>query len=85
MFGKTTKKVQNRKERYILDYTFLTQAQVNSILSQFELGSALTFQCTDTNMPIGPTTVLMDIQGRDYPPSGEELREDMQIILTEVT
>ena len=82
--GKTTKRVENRKERFTLEYQYLTSSQVNSILSLFQLNSVLSFTVSETNMPIGPTDVLMDIKGREYPPSGKDYMENLSIILTEV-
>jgi len=84
MEGKTTKKVENRKERFILVFQNLTQAQVNNILSEFELKEVRSFQVTETNLTIGPTDVLIDIRTRKYPLTGKEYREDMNLILTEV-
>lgn len=84
MFGKTTKKVENRKERFVLEWLYLSQAQINSILSLYELETVLSFQCDDTNMPIGPTDVLLDVSGLTFPPSGEHWRENMKLVLTEV-
>lgn len=84
MFAKTTKKVENRKEQFILEYQFLTQAQVNEILSLYNRQTSLIFTVNETNLSISDTEVLMDIQAREYPPSGEQYRENLQIILTEI-
>ena len=82
--GKTTKNVINRKERFTLVYQYLTQAQVNSILSEYELEIVRTFQVTETNLTIAATDVLIDVNSRDYPPSGTEYGEHLTLILTEV-
>ena len=84
MFGKTTKKIQNRKEQFILEYQFLTQTQIGAIISQYELNVVLPFRVNEGNLQIGPTDVFVDIQGLEYPPSGVQYRENMIIILTEV-
>lgn len=84
MFGKTTKRVQNRKEVFTLEYQFLTQVQVNSILALYELGTTLPFTITETNLEVSQTDVLMDITDREYPDTGGRYRENLKLILTEV-
>ena len=84
MFGKTTKRLVNRKEQFILEYQYLTVAQVNALLSLYDLDTVLTFTITETNLSIGPTDVLMDISPREYPQSGDQVRENIVITLTEV-
>lgn len=84
MFGKTTKRVENRKEQFVLEYQYLTQPQINSILSLFELGTVLSFTIDEENLSVPETLVLMDVTGLEYPPSGELWREHMVITLTEV-
>ena len=82
--GITTKRTENRKERFILEYQHLTSGEGNSILSEFELNSVREFTASDTNLDIGPTSVLIDVTDRNYPKSGELYREDLTLILTEV-
>lgn len=84
MDAKTTKKLQNRKEQFILEYRYLTQAQIGAIMSQYELNTSLVFTVDEANLTVAPTDVLMDMSERDYPMTGEQLREDLIIILTEV-
>jgi hypothetical protein len=84
VFGKTTKRVTHRKEIFILNYVYLTQAVINTILSQYELGTVLDFTVDETNVEVPTTQVLMDVTGLKYPASGEAWLEDIQIILTEV-
>ncbi len=82
--GKTTKRVENRKERFILEYQHLTTAQVNSILSEYQLEQVRTFTANDTNLDISATPVLIDIANRNYPLSGALYRENLTLVLTEV-
>jgi hypothetical protein len=82
--GRTTKRMENRKERFILKYQNLTQAQVGSILSEYELHTTRLFIVNDTNMPIGPTDVFIDVSDREYPISGPSYRQDLTLVLTEV-
>jgi len=82
--GRTTKKYQNRKEQYVLEYQYLTQAQVGQIMSLYEQMTSLSFVVTETNLPIAATDVLMDVSNRSLPDSGELYLENMTITLTEV-
>ena len=84
MQGKTTKRTENRKEQFTLVFQELTQAQVNSILSEYELEAVRSFQVTETNLTIAATDVLVDISPRNYPLSGKAYREEFTLILTEV-
>lgn len=84
MFGRTTKRLQHRKEQFVLTYQYLTKAQVNTILSQFQLNSPLTFAVDETNLVIPATEVLMDIGKREYADSGFDYTENLDIVLTEV-
>lgn len=83
--GKTTKRVENRKEKFIMVFQDLTTAQANSILSEYELEEVRTFQVTEDNLSIGPTDVLIDVINRKYPLSGEAYRQNFDLVLTEVT
>ena len=82
--GKTTKRTENRKERFILQYQNLTPAQVNSILSEYELNMVRSFSVDETNLAITATDVLVDVQNRDYPLTGELYRSNLTLVLTEV-
>lgn len=84
MFGKTTKRTQSRKERFILQYIYLTPALIDSILSKYELNMPLSFRVDEGNLNIPETQVLMDVSGLDYPPSGKLWLQNIKIILTEV-
>lgn len=83
--GKTTKRIENRKERFTLEFQFLTIAQVNSITSEYELDMVRSFTVDEDNLSIGPTDVLIDIKKREYPQTGKTYREDLVLVLTEVT
>lgn len=84
MFGRTTKKIENRKEQFVLEYQFLTQAQINAILSQYELNQVVSFIVNEDKLSITATDVLIDISGLEYPQTAEAYRENMVITLTEV-
>jgi glutamyl-tRNA reductase len=84
LFGRTTKRTQNRKEQFTLEYQYLSIAQVNAILSQYELNTPLIFSINENNLTIPETEVLMDMSSRSYPKTGVEYREHLKIILMEV-
>lgn len=84
MEGKTTKRVENRKERFTLEFQHLTSAEVNSILSEYELNIVRTFAVTETSLSISVTDVLVDVKDREYSASGDLYRENLTLILTEV-
>lgn len=82
--GKDKKDIVNRKERYILEFTKLTQAQISSIMAKYNLQTTLSFQVTETNLTINATDVHIDIPQRAYNTGGDQYREDITLILTEV-
>lgn len=85
LFGGTTKRnFVNRKEQFVLEFMHLTQAEVNNILSEFNLNAIREFEVDETDFSIGPTSVLIDVEKREYATKGPEYRENMTIVLTEV-
>ena len=83
--GKATRKITNRKEEFILTFQSLSQAVVNSLLSEYELQAVRTFTVDEDNLSIGPTDVLVDVLTRNYPISGKRYLEEFNLVLTEVT
>lgn len=84
MGGVTTKRTQKRKYQYVLEYTFLTEAQLATLESLYFPGSALSFQVTEANRIVNPVDVLVDVDRRQYNPVGHGYRENTKLILTEV-
>ena len=82
--GKTTKRIENRKERFTLSFEHLTPTQVNSILYEYNLNLVRTFSVDEYPLIINETNVLINISPRDYPTSGVDYKENLSIILTEV-
>lgn len=82
--GATKKDIVGRKEQYILSYQLLTQAQMATINSIYNLNSEVTFQVTETNLTIEQTTVHMEISSRTYRVMGSSYLEDVTLVLTEV-
>lgn len=83
--GTHKKDITNRKERYVLEYSDLTQAQVNSILSEYNLEQVRDFSVSETNLTIAATSVHIDIDRRAYERKGSEYRENLNLVLTEVS
>ncbi len=54
------------------------------MVSLFELEIALTLVISETNLDVPATLVLMDLKNFEVPPNGENLRENVKVILTEV-
>ena len=83
--GRTKKDITNRKEEYILVFTLLTQAEVTSILGEFDLKTTRNFQVTESNLTISATPVHIEIASRNYNTKGGDYREDITLALTEVS
>ncbi len=84
ILGKTTRRVENRKEKFTLVYQNLTLAQANSILAEYDLDEARLFESTETDLTIAATLVLIDVSTRNYPLTGAEYRQDLTLVLTEI-
>lgn len=82
----TTKKdITGRKYRYILEFKYLTQSQVTSILTEYDQLTTRNFSSDETNNTIASTPVHIEIEVREYNTPGEEYREDFVLILEEVS
>ena len=82
--GKTTRRIENRKEKFTLVYQNLTPAIASGIISEFNTEETRLFEVTETNLSISATKVHVDISVRSYPPTGKVYRQDLNVILTEV-
>lgn len=82
--GSTKKDYTNRKEQFIIAYEKLTQAEVTSILSEYNLQITRDFAVSETNLTITATAVHIELFNREYNTGGDEYREDLTLILTEV-
>ena len=80
--GTTRKQVTNRKERYIVEYRRLTQAQASAILTIWNQEDTVSFSVSG-EITISSTTVHVEIQRREYNTPGGEVREDITLILEE--
>lgn len=82
--GTTKKDIINRKEKYTLNFKNLTQAQAAVILSEYDLQTVRNFEVTENNLIINATSVHIDIDRREYNNKGNDYREDLTVVLTEV-
>lgn len=82
--GTTFKDITNRKERYILSFVNLTQAEIGNIMSEYNMQTHRNFVVSETNLTINSTQVHIDIASREYNSKGIEYREDITLVLTEV-
>ena len=82
--GKTTRRTENRKEKFTLTYLNLSQAEVDSILSIFNLGEVVAFTSTEDNLSISATNVLINVTDRQYVKSGGLYRQNLKLVLMEV-
>ncbi len=80
--GTLKRDIINKKERFTLVYRMLTQAQVVSILSEYNQNQARNFTVSETNLTIAATPVHIDIGQRQYS-YGSDYREDLVLTLTE--
>lgn len=81
--GATKKDYTNRKYRYVLEFKYLTQAEVSQILSEYDLQVTRNFSSTETNNTIASTPVHIEIERREYNTPGNEYREDITLYLEE--
>lgn len=82
----TTKKdITGRKYRYILEFRFLTQDQINLILTEYDLATTRNFSSDETNNTIASTPVHVELGVREYNTPGNEYREDIVLSLEEVS
>jgi hypothetical protein len=82
--GRSTKDIFARKEQFVLEFRALTQAQVNEILSEYNYMTSRNFTVSETSLTIAATPVHIDIKNRAFY-KGDEYREDLTLVLTEVT
>jgi hypothetical protein len=82
--GTTKKDIISRKEQFVLEYTLLTQAEVASILGEYNLQTTRNLAINETNLTVSTTPVHIEIEERQYNTKGNEYREDLTLVLTEV-
>lgn len=84
--GDTNKKIVSKKEVFVLTFNHLTMAEVNAILSEYNLQEVRNFEANvEDQLIIFPTQVHIDISSREYNDKDPEYREDMELVLTEVS
>lgn len=83
--GRTTRDFSGRKEEFVLEYDYLSQAQINRIMALVELNVAMNFRVAENNLTINSTPVFPFIRRREYPTPGGSFLEKIQLILIEVS
>ena len=83
--GKTTKRTENRKEKFILTFQNLSKSVADSILAIFNLGEVVNFTSTETNFTVSATPVLVNVFDRHYVKSGGAYRQNLKLALMEIT
>ena len=81
--NRSKKDLVGRKERFVLEFKMLTQLEVATILSEFDLNVTRNFSITETNLTLAATKVHIEITRREYNTKGNEYREDLVLTLTE--
>lgn len=81
--GRDTRDIRGRKEEFILAFRYLTQAEVASILSEYNLQTTRNFYVDETNLTISSTPVHITISDREYMKGGD-YRESLTLTLLEV-
>lgn len=84
--GTHTKRIVKFKEIFVLQFQALTQAEVSSILSEYEMFTPREFSVDENEeIVINPVLVHIDIEGREYNYHDSTYREDITMELTQVT
>lgn len=83
--GTTKKRKVDTRERFVLEFRGLSQAEVNSILSEYNLQVVRDFSANvNDELVILSTPVHVDVTVREYNDKTPQYREDLILILTEV-
>ena len=82
--GTTKRDIINRKEQFVLSYQMLTRDEVADILSEYNDQTTKNFTVDETNLSIPATEVRVVLSNRQYLTAGNEYRENLVLILTEV-
>ena len=82
--GTSKKDIAARKERYVLGFDMLTQVEFASMKGEWDLQTARNFAVSDGSLTISSTPVHIQINERTYNTPGDQFREDIDLILTEV-
>lgn len=83
--GTLKKDISGRRYQYILYFQYLTQAQVASIIGEYDLQTTRDFAVSDGSLTISSTSVHIEIGSRGYEVPGSEYRENFVLILEEVS
>lgn len=82
--GQVKRNFTRRKEKFYLEYQYILGTEKNQLITFLNQNQTHVFAVSETNLNISNTTVLMDIESREYPANGEDMIESFTVILTEV-
>lgn len=83
--GRTTRDFSTVKEKFLLRWDFLSQAEMTTIMSIVELNTPVTFQIAENNLTVNSTTVIPFIFNREYPTPAGSFYEAFELELVEVS
>lgn len=83
--GRTTRDFSAVKEKFILRWDYLSQDEIDSIMSIVNLNTAVTFQIAENNLTLNSTSVLPFLSVRDYPTPAGSFYEAVELELVEVS
>ena len=83
--GTIKKDIVARRERHLLTFRRVSQTDIATIMSIWNEEVTKTFQVTESNLTVGPVTVHVNVPTREYNTRGGEYREDISLILDEVS
>lgn len=83
--GRTTRDFSSVKEKFLLRYDFLTQAEITAIMAIVELNTTVTFQIAEDNLTLNETDVIPFIFSRNYPTPSGSYYESFELELVEVS
>jgi len=82
--GRTGRDIRNRKERFILSWEVLSNAEVSTIMTIVEKNEAVTFSVAETNLTINETSVIVSIESIEYKIIGSNYIAALALELVEV-
>ena len=82
--GRTSKDIFHRKEQFVLEFEWISSADVTNIIGEYDLQTCRNFQVTETNLTIAATLVHIEIDERAYH-KGPDYYENFVLTLTEET
>ena len=83
--GKGGRDLSGLKEKFLIGWEYLTEAELNKLLAIVEENAAVTFVVNDGNLVINETSVMVFIKSVDYEVLGNSYLASTTLELVEVT